>query len=42
MTEHKPLPSDIIQDPDFWPEWELDENYNVVPSSDNNNNNNGE
>ena len=26
----KPLPSDIIQDPDMWPEWTLDSNFKVI------------
>ena len=31
MTDDfKPLPSDIIQDPECWPEWELNEKFQVV------------
>ena len=28
-SSFKPLPSDLIQDPDMWPEWKL-EGYQVV------------
>ena len=29
-TSFKPLPSDLIQDPTFWPEWKLNKNLEVV------------
>ena len=31
-----PLPSDLIQDPHVWTEWELDDNYNVTKKEQNN------
>ena len=31
--EFEPLPSDIIMDPEYWPEWELDDKMQVVMKS---------